>query len=397
MPITINRALNYNEQKVQLGKATCIGEGNMLLPVSCMNFYQKLDAFEANNKLNDRARTKTIHISLNFDPSEKHSAQKLNLIASTYMKKIGFGDQPYLVYEHRDAGHPHIHIVSTTIRSDGSRIPTHNIGREKSEPARKQLEEIFALVPAAKQEKIKEYSLYPIEIEKAQYGYSETRRSIANIVTQVLDNYSFTSLPLLNAILRQYNVIADQGKDNGFIRLHNGLQFRLLDEHGNKIGVPIKASRLPGQPTLKHLEELFMKKQNSRDSLAKHLKEQLERQLLHKPKSIQEFKQLLRDHKVQIMLRSNAEGRVYGITFIDLLHKSAFNGSELGKGYSIAVLQKLFEQNNKDGLNIQKTPLHFDTEEALRLEMLEHLLKTEKELEQTPFHLRKRKKSDNDY
>lgn len=153
MPITINRALNYNEQKVQKGKAKCIGEGNILLPASCMNFYQKLDVFESRNKLNERAQTKTIHISLNFDPSENHSTQKLNLIAAAYMDRIGFGEQPYLIYQHHDAGHPHIHIVSTTIRSDGSRIPTHNIGRNVSEPARKEIEEIFALVPASKQEK----------------------------------------------------------------------------------------------------------------------------------------------------------------------------------------------------------------------------------------------------
>jgi hypothetical protein len=31
------------------------------------------------------------------------------------MDKIGFGDQPYLVYRHLDAGHPHIHIVTKTL------------------------------------------------------------------------------------------------------------------------------------------------------------------------------------------------------------------------------------------------------------------------------------------
>ena len=31
------------------------------------------------------------------------------------MEQIGFGDQPYLVYQHNDAGHPHIHIVTTRI------------------------------------------------------------------------------------------------------------------------------------------------------------------------------------------------------------------------------------------------------------------------------------------
>ncbi|MGI8583448.1 MAG: relaxase/mobilization nuclease domain-containing protein [Chitinophagaceae bacterium] len=43
------------------------------------------------------------------------------------MDKIGFAEQPYLVYQHLDAGHPHIHIVTTNIQQSGKRIswPTY--------------------------------------------------------------------------------------------------------------------------------------------------------------------------------------------------------------------------------------------------------------------------------
>jgi len=60
-----------------------------------------------------------------------------------YMEKIGFCEQPYLIYRHYDAGHPHIHIVSINIRRDGSRISLHNIGRNQSEKARKEIENEF--------------------------------------------------------------------------------------------------------------------------------------------------------------------------------------------------------------------------------------------------------------
>lgn len=90
-----------------------------------MNFYQKLAGFHQRNNLNERASTKTLHVSLNFDPSEKLNPQKLLLIANEYMNRIGFAEQPFLVYKHVDAGHPHIHIVSTTIQADGEEsIPT---------------------------------------------------------------------------------------------------------------------------------------------------------------------------------------------------------------------------------------------------------------------------------
>ncbi len=127
--------LNYNEKKVQKGKAECIAAYNYLLYHSKMNFFQKIAGFERLNTLNDRASAKTIHVSLNFDPSEKLGDEKLSEIAQIYMDKIGFGQQPYLVYKHSDAGHPHIHIVSSTIKQDGSRINTHNIGRNQSEKA----------------------------------------------------------------------------------------------------------------------------------------------------------------------------------------------------------------------------------------------------------------------
>ncbi|MFX9193231.1 relaxase/mobilization nuclease domain-containing protein, partial [Acinetobacter baumannii] len=71
-----------------------------------MNFYQKLAGFERLNSLNERATTKTLHVSLNFDASEKLAESKLLQIANDYMNNIGFGEQPFLVYKHEDAGHP---------------------------------------------------------------------------------------------------------------------------------------------------------------------------------------------------------------------------------------------------------------------------------------------------
>ena len=115
-PKKIEAALNYNEHKVQKGKAICLHAENYLTEAKEMNFYQKLNGFlTASNELINRATIKTLHVSLNFSPTEKISDSKLVNIAADYMTKIGFGEQPFLVYKHEDAGHPHIHIVSTTI------------------------------------------------------------------------------------------------------------------------------------------------------------------------------------------------------------------------------------------------------------------------------------------
>src|SRR5690348_409172 len=121
-PHNLTRALNYNEKKMERGMAQCIFAGNYILDASKMNFYQKLERMEYLMVLNERSKkSNCLHISLNFSPDEKLSTFLLEKIAETYMQKIGFGTQPYLVYQHHDAGHPHIHIVTTNIKSDGRR------------------------------------------------------------------------------------------------------------------------------------------------------------------------------------------------------------------------------------------------------------------------------------
>ena len=156
VPISIQRALNYNEQKMREGKAECIYAHNFLKEAEQLNFYEKLKRFEGLISLNNRASTNTVHISLNFGLNEKIEKEKLVEIASVYMDKIGFTEQPYLVYQHRDAGHPHIHIVTTNIQKDGKRISLHNLGRNASEMARKEIEIIYRLTKAEDQKYLPE-------------------------------------------------------------------------------------------------------------------------------------------------------------------------------------------------------------------------------------------------
>lgn len=338
-PKSIEAALNYNEKKVQKGVAVCLHAANYLKDSKEMNFYQKLAGFERLNSLNDRATTKTLHVSLNFDPSEKLSENKLLQIASDYMEKIGFGKQPYLVYKHEDAGHPHIHIVSTTIKHDGRRINTHNIGRNQSEKARKEIEKMYGLIKAERQQQLAKPGIKPVDAGKAIYGKSETKRSISNIVGAVFSQYKFTSLPEFNAALKQFNVIADRGKEEGRIFKNRGLVYRILDANGNKVGVPIKASSISCKPILTNLEKKFINNETAKESLKPFVKIKLDDCLSKSPATIKELIEQLKQKSIYTLLRQNAEGRLYGITFVDNQNKVVFNGSDLGKGYSAAALQ----------------------------------------------------------
>src|SRR5205085_2574680 len=98
--------------------------------------------------------------------------------------KIGFKEQPYLVYQHNDAGHPHVHIVTTNIKEDGKRIDTFNIGRNQSEKARKDLEIKYGLIKAGNKKMQAKNEIHPY-VQKLNYGKAETKRSITNILNAV--------------------------------------------------------------------------------------------------------------------------------------------------------------------------------------------------------------------
>ena len=410
IPKSIEAALNYNEKKVQKGNAVCLHAANYLNEAKDMNFYQKLNGFEQLNSLNDRTTTKTLHVSLNFDPSEKITDDKLLRIVELYMNKIGFGEQPFIVYKHEDAGHPHIHIVSTTIKADGSRINTHNIGRNQSEKARKEIEQQYGLIKAERQQQLIKPGIKPVDAQKAVYGKSETKRSISNVVGAVFSQYKFTSLPEFNAALKQFNVIADRGKEERRIYKNRGLVYRILVADGNKVGVPIKASSIGCKPILDNLEKKFTANEVAKEPLKQRTKNTIDECLQSSPGSIKNLVATLDKKNIYTVLRQNAEGRLYGITFVDNQNKVVFNGSDLGKGYSAAALQsRLAEVNenplsqdetkgsNSSGVLLKENDLNKQQDKTISTttkndNLLDALLSTKEQYDNTPNNLFKKKR-----
>src|SRR5690606_1739627 len=116
--------------KVKTGIAECIGERNYLIDVDKLTFTSKLNRFLNQLQLNPDVIRNSVHISLNFVPSEAALRKRtLVRVAERYMQKIRFGDQPYLICQHLDAGHPHLHLVSSNVRADGTRINMFHLGR----------------------------------------------------------------------------------------------------------------------------------------------------------------------------------------------------------------------------------------------------------------------------
>jgi hypothetical protein len=345
-PKSLSRALNYHEKKVQKGTAQLLHAHNFLKAPKELRFSDKKDRFQNLMDLNERAKTKLIHISLNFHSSEKERLTKEFYIdvADKYMDKIGMGNQPYLVYQHEDAGHPHIHVLAPLIKSDGKRIATHNIARNLSEPARKEIEQEFGLIPADKKDRGKKYSPEQLAVspQKILAGKSEVQRSITNVLDHVLGKYRYTSLNELNAVLKLYNVKADNGVEGGRIRSFKGLNYVVIDSDGKALTKPIKASSFHNRPTLAFIEKKAQANIKLREPHQQKLKTAIEWSFRSKPQSINELAKGLKKEQVSLVVRRSTKGQVYGLTYIDHRYKTVFNGSDLGKEYAAKkILERL--------------------------------------------------------
>lgn len=342
---SIKNVLQYNENKLKRNVAQLIHSRNYGKDTEQLGFTDKIRTLEKLISLNERTKLSAVHISLNFDPSEKLDKETLQKIADAYMQRIGFGNQPYLVYQHHDAGHPHLHLVTTNIQRDGKRIKMQNIGRNQSEKARKEIEKEFKLVQADAHHLKQAYEIKLVNIQKVQYGKSDTRRAITNVLDAVLPNYKYASLPELNAVLKQYNIVADRGKEGSRLYNSNGLMYRILNDKGEKVGIPIKASQIYNKPTLKFLQEKFVQNQAEKQRHKLRVKNAIDFSFVKQPKqSLQSLITALQKERIQLVLRQNDKGIIYGLTYIDHQTKCVFNGSDLGKPYSANQIQERCRQ-----------------------------------------------------
>ncbi|MBK0378552.1 relaxase/mobilization nuclease domain-containing protein [Mucilaginibacter segetis] len=345
-------AINYNEHKVRAGKAELIWAQGYLKDPADLTFQDKMRRLTDLINRNARTQVNTLHVSLNFAVGENLDKDTLQQISDDYMQGLGFGKQPYLVYQHYDAGHAHLHIVSTNIEPDGKRISFHHLANRASESARKKIEQTYQLVKAEDQVEAVKFNIKPLE--KLVYGKAELKRSMTNIVNEVIGTYKFTSVPELNAVLNQYNITADRGSKDSRMFEKNGLVYWALDEKGNKLGVPVKASSIYGKPTLQKLQDRFRLNEVVRRPLKDRLRQSIDEVLADRVSKSQFQKALLKKH-IHVVFRQNEEGRIYGVTFVDHQHKAVFNGSDLGKNYAANALTAGFVNEPVKG-SLEKSP-----------------------------------------
>jgi hypothetical protein len=119
----------YSELKINEGKASFCGAYNFpfdemsALPDEYVNY---LEQYAKTSKRD--IKNCQFHAVISTKGKE-HSKEFLTAISQKWMQKMGYAEQPYLIYFHGDTENNHVHIVSCRINDKGQRINPYMEGR----------------------------------------------------------------------------------------------------------------------------------------------------------------------------------------------------------------------------------------------------------------------------
>lgn len=327
-------ALAYNQLKVEKENGQILATQRIMeTPDGRYTVAQLHRSFEPYFMANKRTEKPVLHISLNPDPADKVSDAQFVKMAQEYMERLGYGEQPYIVFKHTDIERTHIHIVSTCVDRYGKKIPD-NYEKLRSMEICRALEQKYNLVSATEKQRTGNEQVFrPVD-----YRAGDVKSQIASVVRHLPKYYGYTSLGAYNALLSLFNITAEEVKGELHGQPKNGLVYFALNEQGEKGSNPFKASLFGKQAGLDELQNQFAtaREKMKADPIRAVLKSTIE-VAMHTATNEADFKKQLLEQGINTVVRRNDEGRIYGMTFIDHESRTVWNGSALGKNLSANV------------------------------------------------------------
>jgi hypothetical protein len=346
---TLYGVLAYNQIKVDENHAKVIFTNRMIERADGIyDINVCLRSFEPYLLANNKTEKPVLHVSINPDPKDVLTDKQLSEIAQEYMQKMGYGDQPFIVYKHEDIDRHHIHIVSLRVDENGKKIDDR-FEHRRSMDACRELERKYGLIPADQKKQQEGLPLKPV-----RYEDGDVKHQIANVVRMVARDYHFQSLKEYKALLTLYNIGMEEVRGEAKGKPYAGLVYTALDNKGEKVGHPFKSSLFGKTVGIDALEKRIEK--SAEIIKNKGLKERSKKVIttaMKTCKNRQEFEKALEKQGVSVLFRTNDDGRIYGATFIDHEQKAVFNGSRLGKEFSANAFNDLF---NGKGHEPEKQP-----------------------------------------
>lgn len=334
-------AISYNQQKIdkENGQVLLLNK----IPETLNNIYSTSylhQHFEPYLAANIRTEKPVRHISLNPDPADKVSDGQFIKMAQQYMQEMGYGNQPYIVFKHTDIERTHIHIVTVCVGLDGKKV-SDSYDHPRSMAICRDLEQKYNLIPAAeKQRKGNEQVFRPVD-----YKAGDVKSQVASVVRHLPKYYQYQSMGAFNALLSLFNITAEEVKGELHGQPRQGLVYFTLNERGEKASNPRKASRFGKHAGLEALQQhIANSKQQMKDNPARAILKTTVEAAMNTASDEAAFKKQLLDQGISTVIRRNAEGRIYGITFIDHDSRTVWNGSQLDKSLSANVFNDWWKQ-----------------------------------------------------
>lgn len=138
-------ALAYNGEKINKDEGRLLATNKIYNDGSgTVDIRRAMEDFGRFMPTNVRTEKPVLHISLNPHPDDRLTDTDLTDIAREYLDRLGYGNQPYMVYKHEDIDRHHLHIVTVNVDETGRRLNQDFLFR-RSNRVRKELEEKYGL------------------------------------------------------------------------------------------------------------------------------------------------------------------------------------------------------------------------------------------------------------
>ena len=391
----IKGAVAYNEEKVAEGEASAIDMRNFDDEVAdsaeaVAKMMMQCTKATSNNNSRVVIKKPVFSCSLNLNQvdldrlkavrderGEEAENEFYRELAARYMKGMGYGSQPYIVYKHEDIERTHIHIISIRVDRNRRKINDSN-EKLRSERVRKEIAQVMGLSDEGER-KTKDLSAEEMgklsrkrsdyiaksgsaieQLARLDAGDASTlnklKHKISNILKFVDENYKPKNMNEYNRILSQFNIRCNRidtlDKDG---RRINGCQFGAVDSKGNFVTHLIRGGQINDKFTLPKLESKFalasgmtgdIRKEDSFSR--KYITSQIDA-ILKSPRQLDMdyLQSTLRVRGVEVNLVTDNEEKVVGVNFIDNLNGKVFSGSALGRAYTYGNLSASIESHNR--------------------------------------------------
>lgn len=334
-------ALAYNGEKVNEGVAKILETNKVFSPAdgthdisACM---QDFMAYMPSHVLTKKP---VIHISLNPHPHDSLTDEQFSAIAWEYIEKMGYANQPFIVYKHEDIDRHHLHIVTLAVDERGKKINDGN-NFYTSTRILKELEQKYGLIPAQMR---KEKEVF--RLQKVCYGDGENlKKQLVSVIRPAAKFYHCPSFKEYRALLSIYNICVEEVKGEIRGKTYMGLLYFATDDKGNKVGKVFKSSLFGKSVGYEALQNRF--KASKEKLKEKHLAPKTKAIVagaLKRSATREDFRGNLHHRGIDVIFRENEEGRLYGVTFIDHNNGCVINGSRLGKELSANAVAEWFDR-----------------------------------------------------